>query len=368
MKIADLNIIEISEMIDHLDECIDGHIEKNPIVVGGIAGSGIEKLVLNAVIDKYDFSKVLVVTGCQDYIGMVKKPLENFMFYGDLFNLDMIDPITPFNPFVAKVFNPKPEYVNTVNKTLLRNYEMIIIFKAHLIDCEYLNMITREFYGQIIHVIDPFDINGDDYLHALMTYDIPVVVDSLEKIRPIVAMARNVWGVETRSIEKKVRGSVTETNRINNRSVGKLDDKQYVTTDLQLAQMVTQRQLDSPFRKGQKFLVVNNGKIEPLTYDTSHHYSLAKNSMLIMEDAKSTPYMKLRIYSSKIIYATDITYSDPPERGKLGVFPANIMSLKQSSYHRYNHTVLILTEPLTQRQKYSILKNSINVSVINKMK
>ena len=41
----------------------------------------------------------------------------------------------------------------------------------------------------------------------------------------------------------------------------------------------------------------------------------------------------------------------------------NIMDIDESAYHRYNTSVLVCPEQITQRQKYSILKNSNNVIV-----
>ena len=63
-------LVEISEMNSILSDFIHSANSKE-IIVGGIAGTEIEKYVLDAVTEVYEFRKVLVLNGCQDYIGMM---------------------------------------------------------------------------------------------------------------------------------------------------------------------------------------------------------------------------------------------------------------------------------------------------------
>ena len=92
--------------------------------------------------------------------------------------------------------------------------------------------------------------------------------------------------------------------------------------------------------------------------------TLTRNSMCVMVSSRPSPLMKLKIYAFNEIFHADVSYNDNPPEGVISVKPANILMINDSIYHRYNNAVLILNDkPITQRQKYSILKNCNNLVV-----
>ena len=92
--------------------------------------------------------------------------------------------------------------------------------------------------------------------------------------------------------------------------------------------------------------------------------TLTRNSMCVMVSSRPSPLMKLKIYAFNEIFHADVSYNDNPPEGVISVKPANILMIDDSIYHRYNNAVLILNDKrITQRQKYSILKNCNNLVV-----
>lgn len=352
------NIIEISQMIDLLEDFFsnnDNHNRSNNIVVGGMTGSFLFKHAIEAATTSSPFEKILVVEGCQDYIGLINNPMNNVVYYADLFMDVLCDSITPYDPFKPMILNPRPSYHKQINLNRIQNYDCIIIEDGHLIPNEFINAIVQNYFGKICIIVDPFDIGGEFYA------GVPTITDSLHKLSPIIAMARSTYDVDTRAIDKSIKGSVTEA-KISKRSIGKIDDKQYVSNDPYLIDMVRHKQLQSGFRRNQKLLVTSE-KINTSIDDTRVGHSLTNNSMCVIVSPTARPLMKLRIYSSKIIYSGDVSYLNNPPDNMIRVKPANILTLDESAHHRYKTSVLVGNDPISQRQKYSILKNSNNVII-----
>lgn len=352
------NIIEINEMIDMLEDYVNTNRNSAvPFAVGGMAGTMIFRHVIDAVLSAhYKFSEVLIIEGCQDYIGLSKTPYNNnYIYYADLYDDIYDNPIIPYNPWLPEIYNFKPSMHRMLNSSIIDNYNVIIINNAHLIPPDFINDITYNFSGKIISVVDPFDMNGEIFTN------VPCITDTLNKVSPIVAMARSSYDVDSRAIDKNIPGRITEVKKINKKSIGKIDDKQYITNDAYLCDIIRSKQLQSPFRKNQKLFVTSNF-INININESKRGHSLTKNSMCIIEST-AAPLMRLRIYSTKINYYGDVSYSNNPPISKIQVVPANILMIDQSAYHRYNHSALILNDDIGLRERYSILKNSNNLTI-----
>ena len=356
-------------MIDHLDDFFRS--SQKETLVGGIAGTQIERFAVDAALATTPFDKILIVNGCQDYIGLMKKPVQNVVYWGDLFTETVVDPLLPIDPWKPKIFNPREEYVKRINIQFISQYDIIIVFNAHLINRDLIRGISENFGGKIVYVTDPLDCGGKGLLWDLNMQDMPVVVDHLEKVSPMIALARASVGIDSRAVDYKVKGTLTETNRINKRSIGKIDDKQYMTNDYELYREIQQRQMDVPFRKNQK-VIVDEDIIDVMYESGQRKATLTKGSMLVIENATSSPLMRLRLYNSKIIYAADVTYSDivMKPKGSVKVIPGNIIDILDWSFaqHRYNHSVMILSHELSKNTRYTLLKHSNNVTIVNRFK
>jgi len=366
----DFMIYEINEMIDYLDQFFDS--SSHETIVGGIAGTQIEKYTLDSAIKTTPFSKILVLNGCQDYIGLMKEPLNNVLFYADIMIEEIVDGFKPIDPWSPRICNPEPESMYRVNTKLLAQYDVIVIFNSHLIPSGFNEHLSHQFSGKIIHVVDPLE---RAYLSSFV--DMPVLVDHLEKVSPMIALARSVYGFQSRAVDRKVRGTITEISKINRRSVGKIDDNQYVTNDWVLYEDVIKKQKDAPFRKNQKVLIspgsIAEGMVSVGAINDDRRHALTSRSLLVITNPSSNPLMQLRIYNSKTVCGVDVEYdNDIPysltKRGTIRVEPANIITPYSVKYHRFNKLILILDKPLTAGDKYSIIKNSNNITLVNNIK
>lgn len=331
------------------------------ITVGGMTGSFVFKHALDAATYSYSFSDILVIEGCQDYIGISRADIANFIYYADIFVESYKNGLTEHNPFKPNIMNPQYQSVKEINVALLNEYKVIIVNDAQLIPNVYLNAIANNFCGKLCIVADPFDIGGE------MFTGYPTIVDSLYKLSPLTAMARSMYGVNTRSIEKSLSGTVKEA-KINKRSIGKMDDKQYISNIPEVINTVREKQLNASFRNNYKVLVVSD-KIHVCFDKESRSHNITKNSILVISNATAKPFMRFRIYNYlKTVSGVTISYDSYNESiiqndTGIKVVPANIISIEDSVYHKYKNAVLIEGEPINNRQRYSILKNCQSLTV-----
>lgn len=373
-------VIEINEMIDKLEEFFN-NISENNLVVGGVAGTAIEKMVVESALRKNNFTRILLLECCQDYLGLTNKSIPNHKYFWDLFYDIIIESAFENDPFKPRVLNHPIERDIVVNEEELQSYDVIIISNAHVLGSMgimYIDKLRNVFGNKIVVIFDPIEtrVPGSSIISEFAHDDIPVIIDSHEKLSPIIAYARATVGINTRNVNRKIPGNVIEVPKINKRSIGKIDDRQYVTNDFTLIKEITDKQRATPFRKNQKFLVnrqhSHNGRLHYVIKDGIRVATIFENSLLVMYNPQEKPYMTLRLYNSKQLCHFDITYETGflAPQGALRVSPANIISVYDFNKHRYNHTVFI-SEPDTQitpALKYTILKNSKNVTFVNKCK
>ena len=363
-------VIEINEMIDALEEFFNssGH----EFFVGGIAGAEIEKYVLEAATQVTDFSKILILNGCQDYIGLMKKPLPNYVFWGDIFTEQISDTLEPNDPWKPKILKHSYECINVINTRMISAYDVMIIFNAHLIP--NIHEIIESFCGKVVCVIDPIEAFFS-YSSTLVNH-VLIITDALSKVSPMIAMARAAAGYDSRSIDTKARGTLTEISSINNRSIGKIDDKQYVSHDHELCYNIGKRQEESQLKKNQKLIVARNDGpsiIRVETDDKTRNTTITVKSLLVVENPNRKPLMKtkMRIFNSKTTCYVDTTYQRGmlTPKGSVCVLPANIISLNDMIYHRFNDVVFIMNGyKLSEQEKYALLKNSNNVTIVSEVK
>lgn len=348
------NILEIYQMIEYLEDFFSSS-RRQQLVIGEISGALLFKHVIDATTKFYPFTNILVVEGCQDYIGLMKDPLNNHLFYAEMFVDEVCDSLILYDPFKPSILNPKTEYYKIFRSEQFSKYDIMIIRDAHLIPKGYLEAIYMNFSGKIVSIVDPYDIGGEVY------FGIPVLTDTINKLSPINAMARSVYNVDTRCVDRSIKGTVTDV-KLSKRTLGKIDDKQYITIDRSVCETIRSKQLQSNFRKNQKVLVTSD-RLYTCQDEHKMWRTVTGNSILIIQSSSVHPVMKLRIYSSKTIIGGDLTYSMTAPTYMIQCQPANILMIEESAHHRYNHSVLVYDDDISKRQKYSILKNSNNVTI-----
>ena len=362
-------IIDIPEMIDLLEKFVNS--SQRGIIVGGMVGTEIEKYVLDAALMTTEFSKILIINGCQDYIGLMKTQLPNVKYWGDLFYESLIDSAVPYDPWKPRCMNPSPEYWKFINPKMLNGYEFIIFLNMHLVQPWVPKNIVDNFNGQIRFVCDPFE--SSVFTHTVCTgqSDIPVICDSLRKVSPMIAMARYVYEQPSRGIDTRISGNLVEIKRIQKKTIATktINHRQYITTDENLYDEMISVQKELPIRKNQLF-IVNEDIINTMHDEYANRIStLTEHSMIVAQDIELQPFMKFRLYNSKsMFHYCNITYENTFSllRDMVKVAPANILMIDSMKYHRFKQVTMITDRPLAKFERYTLFKNSNNVSIADK--
>lgn len=351
-------ILEISEMINLIEDHFKSEwCSDQVLTVGGIIGTSIFKHGLHACLRYIPFEKILVLDGCQDYIGLLRKPVFNYRYYLDLFRSIEIPTIDQIHhPLYRSMVQPLPDYQMTMDESMVINYDALIVNNAHLIPTMYLDALCKTFRGKVLLVVDPLDCMGEKYYNH-----IPTLYDSLTKQSKITALAREMYDVPTRSIDRKVKCDFRQM-KMQKRSIGKIDANQYVTNSPSILASIQEKQLQSQPRKNQKFVVAH--KHVQFMQNQDHVLCAIGPHTMLSITTVSKPLMKLRIHSSTSNVYTNITYMD--NHNALYVKPANIISLEDALYHRFQSVVMVLgEEPMTNRMWYSLMKIANTITVVN---
>lgn len=326
------------------------------MTVGGIAGTDIFQIAMDACMKYHPFCKILVVDGCQDYIGLLRKPVRNYIYYMDLFRSIRIPSIEqqlrPMHKFPMEL---KSGYQLSLVTSLIEGYDAMIINNAHLIPGVCLNALEQFFNGYILSIIDPLDFNGTDFnpIHTLY--------DSLRKQSPMIAMARSMFGIDTRAVDRKVRGELKKA-KMGKRSIGKIDTNQYVTNSQMILNAIQEKQYHTPFRRNQKFIVASE-ELCMMNDQNGTPVVVGPGTMLSIMTV-SKPLMKLRIHSSTKQVYTSLSYRYTEKA--LYVKPANIIMLDEACHHRFQSVIVVLgDEPMTNRLWYSLMKIANTITIVD---
>ena len=361
-----VNVIELNEMIDLLNRFFHYSSEKH-LVIGGIVGSHPLTYVLDTVTGFTTFDNVLILEGCADFAYIPKQFMNNYIPYQYILEDAYVEDINPPQPFVFDLWEKKLPTMKRVNRNFIKSFDVVIVNNAHLIEPQFRGMIGEAANMKCIFIGDPYDIGGEEFSYA------PVITDCLEKQSAIVGMARNLYDVSTRMLDKRVPGDV-KNGKISRRGIGKLDGKMYVSNNAKLVEAYQNEYRKIPFRKGQRFFVTDDRVQYVFEEDNKTKHVIYKNTMLQMQKATAVAQPNIMcLYHSKKSIKAYIEYDNkekfPNERDyHILVKPANILTVDDARYHRYLDTVLIFTGELTRRQLYSVMKNSVNLTICDMKK
>lgn len=344
----------ISQMIDLIETHFDQSIftKRRELIVGGVVGTDIFDYAIQAVTMHYPFDRVLVVEGCQDYIGLLRKPVLNYRFYLDLFRTIPVYPQKGDFEFVY--VPPKPDYIPRLEKSLFQGYDALVVNNAQLIPRLWLDAFTNYFPGQVLLIVDPLDKNGLQY------QDVPTLTDSLSKQSPLNAYARSLFNIESRALDSKIK-TVFKKIKMTKRSIGKIDSNQYVTNDDLILKSVRDKQYRARPRRNQKFMVMNED-VQFFTDKAGAPVTVGPGCLLSMASV-TKPLYTLRIHSSSRLIHTDLSYRSPDRC--LYVKPANILSCDEAYHHRFLSLVVVLgEEPMSTVEWYSLLKITNAIQIV----
>lgn len=357
--------IEIHELITMLDDFFEDEVA--PVFdIGEMVGCNLLRYVAESAVNYVNFNSILFVMGSADAAYAIEK--RNVVHWKWLFNDFMVDNIHDMNdPLVSPTFRyNQQEYEQRLIPSTLNGYCIIIINQAQLIPRKYMDMITSTFQGQIVRIYDPFDIMGGfEYV------DVPLrCVDTFEKLPMTIAYARSLYGQDTRYVNKRATNKLVCGVNIKRRSVGKIDDAQYVTNDMELLNDCWERQKTVQVRRNQKVLVMNHrlNIVKENVYE--HVHSLGDGALLHIVQRGEDDMIRCRIHSSKAEFDVHMTYQFEPFRTPMNaliVQPANVIAPTHCLNNHYFKQIVYVTTPDTPlisiRDQYTLLKQSQNLII-----
>lgn len=354
-------IVEINQMINTIEDFMSNPLAYD-IDIGGCVGSNIFRICMETVTGFLNFQDILIIEGCQDFIEMQPEFIQNHIFYAEAVATVWSNDFIEHEKLIPSFLRSEPSietYAINLNK-----YQLIIINDAHLIPLKYMNMIRKNFGGKIINIVDPYDYHTEHYSHA------PTLVDSLSKLSLTQAYARRIFNIETRAIDKKVICRIRDVGKLPLRSVGKQDKYQYVTPYKPIVDLVKERRNDG-LRRGQK-VICRSKFINTYGNDIGNHI-FTEHSIGTLQTGKqlSNGLYKVRLHNSKHCIHCDLTMkTNDVKHYETQVESANILTIDDMRFHKFNSVVLVLPEEgtpdyngITGRELYSVLRSTNDLSI-----
>lgn len=365
-----MDIISKENLIQQIEEFMSNDYAYKPLILGQLTGANVLGHIIDTMTQFYEVKDVLFIQGIQDDMYSIGTLMKNNLFYGSLFERIPLDGMIPYNEFKPKFANEDIQYGEMIMMNIISSYKLIVINNAHLIPDKYLKYILTVLEVsscKIIMIVDPFDIDGEQYSMY------PVCVDAWDKLPINIAYARFLCGFESISINKKAKNAIKYNEKISKRSVGKMDLNQYITNDVNLCCEVHERQYASKFRKNQKVYVVDQGRC---IYDNENHlhHSIRTGTLLRLGTVNETidPIYKVaRLHMSKVNLPIPMVYEKEPYMTPehcILVVPANILHISFAALHRFRNAVMVTTSDrpaLTIREQYAILRRCDNIMFAN---
>lgn len=355
------NEIEIYQLITMLDDFFDDG-SKWIFDVGEMVGCNLIRYAAEAAVRIVPFQNILFVSGYQDAVYADNKL--NHIYWKCLFDDYMIDSVhNVYDSFSPAFRYNRNEYIQNVMVPIVRQYSVMIINQAQLIPHDYLKRLCESFSGKIVRIFDPYDICGT-------TYDVPLrCIDTFEKLPLTIGYARSLYGANTRCINKRARNTLTVSN-IRRRSIGKLDENQYVTSDMCLLEEIHSKQTSIPFRKNYKVIVDDNRFNIKHVGNEPRPHSVGKGSILHIVQGGADGRVRCRLHSSRVEFDLKLVYTFDPWRttsNSIQVKPANIITPADANLHYFKHVIYVTTNEspnLTIREQYTLIKQSQNLTIV----
>lgn len=356
--------IEIHEFINMLDDFFEEQV--HPVFdIGEMVGCNLLRFVAESAVGYFNFNNILFVMGSPDASYAIEK--KNVVYWKWLFNDFMIDNIhDKFDPLSSPTFRyNQHEYEQHLIPSTIEGYNVIVINQAQLIPKKYMDMIMNTFQGQIVRIFDPFDVMG-----GFEGVNVPLrCLDTFEKLPVTIAYARSLYGIDTRNVNKRAKNTISFTN-IKRRSVGRIDEYQYVTNDMELLNECWDRQRSIQIRKNQKVEIMNHrlNIVKESVYE--HVHSLGETELLHVVQGREDGCIRCRIHSSKAEFDVHLTYKFEPfitPSNALIVQPANVLPVAHCLNKHYFKQIVYVTTPDTPmisiRDQYTMLKQSQNLII-----
>lgn len=348
---------------------------KDNVTLGGMAGVQLFKHIFDLSLGYFRFNDILLIEGCQDYIGMSKpSPVNNHLFYASLMNklpspslFNTVD--RPFSFNILNNGNPVTEYHCKMDIQRINGFKLIIVCDAHLIPPKYLNELKRYVSGKLIMLVDPFTVYGLAYTQ------VPTVVYSCFECDSLTAMARNIYGVDTDRVKQ---GKMFEVVKgVGPKTMTKLSNVQYATNDRSYLEDMQDKQISMGLKKGYRVMVTGNQvmtyKLDKPIEEITDEVTICENSLITIDRQRafttSTQGCILNSYpssfSAPLQYETD-TNPFIIDNTIVKVKPANILDVNSIGYHRFDKLIFInslCSRKLTNAELYTLMTSTKYLAV-----
>lgn len=355
-----MNTISVETLITNFESFLKNDRDAC-FVVGEMVGCNVLKYIAQIAASEYGFANILFVSGIQDdvYNG---RTLKNHIYWGSLFDDFSVDGVVPYDVFKPRIRNPSFTYTQNVVTPYIAPFKFMVIHDAHKIPRQFLDKLTSSFRGKFVLIVDPFDIGGLEWSYA------ETVTEAYDSVSKVIGFARYLYGVETRNVNKKSRNKVVYDVRISRRSVGRLDESQYVTLDPYLYAATIEKQKQISLRKNHKIMILSNMMNLKHDPDSDVPHALTYGTILQVTGIMNKQ-PKFRLYASKVnmTFTCPLVYEIDPfrtPRNAILITPANILALDDAVRHKFKDLVFVTTKEFPSvsiRQQYSLLRSGSNV-------
>lgn len=353
------NVIEEYQMIDLINTYLNTPTFK-PCMLGGVVGTTLFEHVFNACMEQFQYNRICIIEGIQDYIGMKKQNpnYHNHFFYAEGFLNDFI--INNEYPFALEsyMYNHRVSYkVPIINLKYVNDYDIFIINDAHLIPDEYLQQLLN-MRKKMFVLVDPFDINGERYYH------VPTIIDTMKRLPALLVRARALYNIDTRAYDKSTQMTFTR-GKVSKRSIGKLGDTMYSSNDDDIIKYAHNKQLVAPSKKNHRMMVIDTYTSRPMELNPNPRSVVTKYSLLqVVNQHKTRNLYNFRIHSSNSNIVTTMSYDKTTPKTEIHVIPANILLPEHIAHHRFKNVVYVHGNSKPNiREMYTLMKCTRNLII-----
>lgn len=355
-----MNIISVETLITNFESFIKDDNYAG-FVVGEMAGCNTLKYIAQIAASEYGFKNILFVSGIQDDIYNGKK-LSNHVYWASLFDDFSIDGVVPYDIYKPRICNQPFQYTQNVVQPMIAPFKFMVIHDAHKIPKEYLNKLVTAFRGKHVLIVDPFDEGGLEWSYA------DTVTEAYDSVSRVIGFARYLYGFDTRNVNKKAKNIVSYDMKISKRTVGKIDERQYVTLDPYLHANTIDRLKQTALRRNFKIMILSNMMNIRHNLEMPFPHALTYGTILQVTGVMNKQ-PKFILHASKInmTFTCPFVYEIDPfrtPRNAMLITPANILGIGDAVRHKFKDLVVVTTNEypsLSVRQQYALLKTGMNV-------
>lgn len=374
-------VIELHQALEAAESYFSDDTRK-PFIIGSMAGVKLFKHLFDLGLGSYNFNEMLLIEGCQDYIGMSDpSPVNNHYFWADLIKIipAQKNNLFSFNvdPFEFRVLNhgnPVTEYTYELDFQTINTFRLVYVCDAHLIPQRFLDQLMKFTQGKLILLVDPFTIYGMKYTM------VPTVIRALGECDSTTALARSIFGVETDYVTSKNVTSVHSMRQSPPKTLSKCNDIPMCSNDIAYIQYMQDKQTAVGIKRNQRIIVDGNQHIfrRYKADNKTDTVTITNHSLLVTEGVPglihSTSSCKLWKHKNSFYlhfkyqddYYNKTSFGDLDDPTILKVRPGCVMTLDDIAHHKFEKLIFVQSRlnTLSNVQKYTLLTSTEHLTIM----